>query len=89
MPQGGELRISTFETERNVYIEIGDTGKGIPEEVRPRIFEPFFTTKKDRGTGLGLSITYRIVKSHGGDIHVDTEVGRGTTFKIILPKKQA
>ncbi|RME65209.1 MAG: GHKL domain-containing protein, partial [Nitrospirae bacterium] len=89
MPEGGRLRVATFEKEKNIYIEIEDTGSGIPEDVLPRIFEPFFTTKKDRGTGLGLSITYRIVKAHGGDIQVETEQGKGTIFRIIIPKRQA
>ena len=89
MPEGGKLRVATYERQRNVYIEVQDTGRGIPEDVLPRIFEPFFTTKKDRGTGLGLSITYRIVRAHGGDIQVESEEGRGTTFRVVIPKKQA
>ena len=68
-------------------IEVSDTGVGISKDKLPKIFDPFFTTKeKDKGTGLGLSMVYNIVKSHNGIIEIDSEVGVGTTFKIILPK---
>jgi len=66
-----------------VQVRIADTGCGIPEECRERLFEPFFTTKDD-GTGLGLAITYGIVERHGGEIAVESEVGRGTTFTLTL-----
>lgn len=69
-----------------VLIHVIDTGHGIPPEIRAKIFDPFFTTKPiGKGTGLGLSISYGIVKSHGGEISVDSEPGFGTTFKIRLP----
>ncbi len=68
-----------------VILEVSDTGKGIPPEVRKRLFDPFFTTK-DNGTGLGLSIAARIVQKHGGELQYQTEVNRGTTFGIILPR---
>lgn len=72
--------------EHHVRIEIEDTGSGIPEKTLQKIFDPFYTTKEvGFGTGLGLSISYRIVKEHGGEILVDTEVGKGTKFSIILP----
>jgi signal transduction histidine kinase len=59
---------------------------GIPKEDLPHIFEPFFSTKKEgKGTGLGLSIAYGIVERHGGDIAVESEPGRGTTFALTLP----
>ena len=67
----------------SVVVSISDTGCGIPEEDREHLFEPFFTTKDD-GTGLGLPITYGIVTRHNGDIEVTSQVGKGTTFRIIL-----
>ncbi len=70
--------------EKEAVIEVGDTGRGIREEDLMRIFDPFFTTRPS-GTGLGLSITKRIIEEHGGRIEVDSEVGRGTVFKIYLP----
>jgi signal transduction histidine kinase len=66
-------------------VEIGDSGHGIPPEIRTRIFEPFFTTKKvGEGTGLGLDVVYRIVQSHGGDIRVESVPG-DTRFQVRLP----
>jgi len=65
-------------------LEVVDTGKGIPPEVEARLFDPFFTTK-EAGTGLGLSIAARIIEKHGGLLQYQTQVGRGTTFGIILP----
>jgi len=61
-------------------------GKGIPAEILPKIFDPFFTTKEvGKGTGLGLSIVYKIVEQHGGRISVDSTVGVGTRFTVVLP----
>jgi CheY-like chemotaxis protein/anti-sigma regulatory factor (Ser/Thr protein kinase) len=86
MPDGGTLTIRTRDTQDGVVITLVDTGIGMPESVRRRIFEPFFSTKGEKGSGLGLSMAYTIVQRHGGDIRVDTEPGRGTTFTLTLPK---
>jgi signal transduction histidine kinase len=71
-----------------VILEVADTGAGIAPEVQKRLFDPFFTTK-ERGTGLGLSIAARIVENHGGKLQYRTQVNRGTTFGIVLPKANA
>lgn len=71
-----------------IRLSVSDTGTGMTEEVRAHLFEPFFTTKGLKGTGLGLAQVYGIVKQHGGEIDVETEVGRGTTFHIDLPMYQ-
>jgi signal transduction histidine kinase len=76
----------TRHQEARVWIEIEDTGKGIPPENLTRIFDPFFTTKPvGKGTGLGLSLAWSIVEKHKGMIKVSSEVGKGTTFLIVLP----
>jgi PAS domain S-box-containing protein len=86
MPQGGSLRVATrAEGNQWVLVEVSDTGIGMPEQVRRRIFEPFFTTKGEAGTGLGLSVSYSIIKRHGGEIRVESEVGRGASFTLRLP----
>ena len=85
MPEGGRIEIRTFEKKKKVYVAISDTGIGIGEEVKKKIFEPFFTTKPFTNTGLGLSMSYGIVKRFGGQIEVESKVGCGTTFTIVLP----
>jgi hypothetical protein len=69
-------------------ITVSDTGCGIPAEDLPRIFEPFFSTKGQKGTGLGLSVIWGIIDNHNGTIKVESEVNRGTTFRIRLPLHQ-
>jgi PAS domain S-box-containing protein len=86
MPDGGTLGIGTGDTPDGVVITVADTGVGMPEHVRRRIFEPFFSTKGEAGSGLGLSMAYSIVRRHGGEIRVDSEAGRGTTFSLSLPE---
>jgi signal transduction histidine kinase/CheY-like chemotaxis protein len=86
MPNGGSLTLRTTASSRGVRVEFEDTGPGIAPEHRDRIFDPFFTTKPEvSGTGLGLSVSLGIVQSHGGTIEVVSEVGRGTTFTVVLP----
>ena len=72
-------------SEPVAVVEVSDTGKGIPPEVQKRLFDPFFTTKEG-GTGLGLPIAARIVEKHGGDLRYQTEINRGTTFRLVLPR---
>jgi signal transduction histidine kinase len=69
-----------------VTVEVKDNGGGIPDHLREKIFQPFFTTKDPgQGTGLGLSVSSKIIEEHKGRIEVESEVGRGTTFRVILP----
>jgi two-component system NtrC family sensor kinase len=92
MPGGGSLHLAArlSDSGDDVRIEITDTGCGIPTENLSRLFTPFFTTKAmGKGTGLGLAITYGVIKMHSGDITVDSEVGKGTTFTIRLPVRTA
>jgi two-component system cell cycle sensor histidine kinase/response regulator CckA len=102
MPNGGRITIATanvglgddlrrqysyIQPGRYVMLSIGDTGQGMDRETQSRIFEPFFTTKeKGKGTGLGLSTVYGIIKQTGGYIFAQSEVGRGTIFRIYLPR---
>ena len=105
MPEGGELTVRTKNITASeadafgyremvstdyVLVEIQDTGSGIPPDVLKQIFEPFFTTKEvGKGTGLGLSMVYGIIKQTGGFIYCDSEVGKGSTFRIFLPRHVA
>jgi signal transduction histidine kinase len=85
MPGGGELRVRTFREDDYVVAEIGDSGLGIPAEVKPYIFDPFFTTKAvGEGTGLGLTTVQTIVRKLGGNIQVSSRPG-DTRFQVWLP----
>ena len=82
----GEITIKTRDEDGSIVIAISDTGCGIAKEHLNKIFEPFFTTKEvGKGTGLGLSITYEIVQRHNGEITVESEIGKGTTFTVKIP----
>lgn len=84
MTTGGILTLQTGENSDSVWVSVTDTGGGIPQEQINRIFEPFYTTKK-KGSGLGLMIVQRIVRAHNGRIELESNVGRGTTFRVWLP----
>ncbi|HEY9099483.1 MAG TPA: ATP-binding protein [Thiobacillus sp.] len=84
--ENGQVRVTAGQVEDQVWIEISDNGCGMPADVIGHIFDPFFTTKPvGKGTGLGLSISYGIVQKHGGTITVSSEIGQGTTFRMMLP----
>jgi PAS domain S-box-containing protein len=86
---GGTITIRAGALENEVWVEIADSGKGIPPENLDRIFEPFFTTQPvGKGTGLGLSLVYGIVRKHNGRINVASEPGKGTAFRVCLPLRQ-
>jgi PAS domain S-box-containing protein len=86
MPRGGELTIATEVESSSLRVEVTDNGVGIPADQLNKIFDPFFTTKgTSRGTGLGLAVSYGIIREHSGSIHVDSEVERGTTFRLEFP----
>ncbi|MEJ7849104.1 MAG: ATP-binding protein [Pyrinomonadaceae bacterium] len=90
MPHGGTLTMRASAHSNRVAIEIEDTGVGIPQEDLSKIFEPFFTTKEvGEGTGLGLAVCYGIITDHGGRLSVRSNVGKGTTFTILLPITKA
>ncbi|NQU32152.1 MAG: two-component sensor histidine kinase, partial [Bacteroidetes bacterium] len=79
--------VSTRRIPAGVEIRVKDNGDGIPAHVLDKIFQPFFTTKPTgQGTGLGLSMSYDIIKTHGGELKVETKEGKGTVFTIIIPK---
>ena len=86
MPNGGELTITTQpQAEDWVEVRIADTGIGMTDEVKRRVFDPFFTTKGVTNSGLGMSVSYGIIKRHGGEILIESELGKGTHFVIHLP----
>jgi len=95
MPEGGTLTVRTRsaevalpQVEESAYcaiLEVADTGVGMSEETRRRCLEPFFTTKGERGTGLGLPMVYGMAQRHGAGLEIDSEVGQGTTFRLLFP----
>ena len=84
MPDGGELTVMAYEKEKSIIITVGDTGVGIPQNVKPLIFKPLMTTKA-KGQGLGLAVVKRLVEALGGQIGFESQEGKGTTFTIELP----
>jgi signal transduction histidine kinase len=89
MKERGTVVLRTRTDDWFVYAEVEDHGEGIGRSQLKKIFEPFFTTKPPgRGTGLGLSICYAIVAEHGGRIEVDSQVGKGSVFRIVLPRAE-
>ena len=84
MPDGGDLFVRTWFRGDRVRIDVRDTGHGIAQDVLPRIWQVYYSTK-DRGSGLGLPTVRRIIAEHGGDISVQSRVGHGTTFTVLLP----
>ena len=88
MPDGGTLIIETNTVKEGDYLKVDftDSGTGIPDHVKPHIFDPFFTTKSQgKGTGLGLSVSLGIIRKHGGDIQVESQINKGSTFTVLLP----
>jgi CheY-like chemotaxis protein len=88
MPKKGELRIETSVTGDDVILKVRDTGHGIPEENLGKIFEPFFTTQGFQRVGMGLATSYGIIKSHGGELSVESIPGHGAVFSVIIPRAQ-
>jgi len=89
-PAGGSITIAA-EMEQSasiVELRVSDSGSGIPADILPHIFEPFFSTKRGKGTGLGLSISQSYIRSHGGDIQIESAVRKGTTVRVTLPTRQ-
>jgi CheY-like chemotaxis protein/anti-sigma regulatory factor (Ser/Thr protein kinase) len=85
MPSGGEIRMSSQVSNGRVVLSIVDSGTGMTPEVKSRLFDPFFTTKGKGGTGMGMAVSFGIIRRHNGSIDVESEPGRGTTFRISLP----
>lgn len=87
MSAGGQLTVKAYRTDDHIFIDIIDTGEGMPPDRIGKLFDLFYSTKKE-GTGLGLPIAGRIVNMHGGEIRVKSQEGKGTTFSILLPLHQ-
>jgi CheY-like chemotaxis protein len=99
LPKGGTITLRTRVTKGDVHnlsgaydthvvIEVSDTGVGMNEETRKRCLEPFFSTKGRRGTGLGLAMVYGVMQRHEGNIEIDSELGKGTTFRLVFPVRK-
>jgi two-component system NtrC family sensor kinase len=91
MNKTGAITLSSRSADSggSAVIEVGDEGGGIPQDKMQEIFEPFYTTKGTEGNGLGLPVVMSIIEQHGGEVHIDTEVGKGTVFKLTIPAKSA
>src|SRR5690606_29908877 len=100
LPDGGKIVLRTQVSRTTapddfarrltyVAVEVSDTGLGMSEETRTRCLEPFFSTKGKRGTGLGLAMVYGVMERHEGKIEIDSELGKGTTFRLIFPVRKA
>jgi signal transduction histidine kinase len=85
MPAGGTITLRSSTQDGQALFEVTDTGSGMSDEVRSRCVEPFFSTKGEKGTGLGLSMVFGIIKRHEGSVEIQSELGKGTTFRIRLP----
>ena len=90
MKDGGQLTVRGYKEGQLVKVEVKDSGCGIAQENMSRIYDPFFTTKPTgEGTGLGLWLTYEIIRNYGGEIMVESEVGKGSSFTLSFPLNQA
>jgi signal transduction histidine kinase len=87
MPDGGVLSISVEQSDESLQLEVADTGRGIDEEQLNKIFEPFYTTK-EQGLGLGMPYARKIIAQHGGTISISSQLGEGTTIRIVIPRKE-
>ena len=89
MEDGGSLKVRGYREDSRIKVEVSDTGSGIAHENLGRIFDPFFTTKPPgEGTGLGLWLTYEIIRNYNGEISVESEAGKGSTFVMSFPLEQ-
>lgn len=88
MPKGGELKIRLFETKKQVFIQVKDSGSGIEKQHLKLVLEPFFTTKNRMNFGLGLAYCYNVMKKHQGNLELDSEVGKGTSVYLSFPKRR-
>ena len=89
MGNDGRLLVKLYKTRRKVYIDITDSGKGIPKDKLDQVLNPFFSTKGTKGNyGLGLTYSYNVMQKHGGDISIKSKVDQGTTFTLSLPARR-